>query len=194
MTTVAVNAVALDDIGPLNILEAGPELAAHRHSPYPALADALSRQLDLSVSRIDDGAIVYSNDAWIPRRAVVPASTAVAAKAGAGLETVERGDLASGVRAVSGRLRRSAPAGPGTLLWAEAANSGWHVRVAGRDATRTAAFDWTNAFVLPSHASVDLHYRAAVDAGIRYPSHDHWSLAPAQFPALALLCARLAVE
>ncbi len=29
----------LVDIGPLNILEAGPELAAHRHSPYPALAD-----------------------------------------------------------------------------------------------------------------------------------------------------------
>ena len=27
------------DLGPLNILEAGPELAAHRHSPYPALAD-----------------------------------------------------------------------------------------------------------------------------------------------------------
>jgi carbon-monoxide dehydrogenase large subunit len=29
----------LSDLGPLNILEAGPELAAHRHSPYPALAD-----------------------------------------------------------------------------------------------------------------------------------------------------------
>src|SRR4051812_33893301 len=29
----------LADIGPLNILEAGPELAAQRHSPYPALAD-----------------------------------------------------------------------------------------------------------------------------------------------------------
>jgi carbon-monoxide dehydrogenase large subunit len=29
----------LADIGPLNILEAGPELAGHRHSPYPALAD-----------------------------------------------------------------------------------------------------------------------------------------------------------
>jgi aerobic carbon-monoxide dehydrogenase large subunit len=29
----------LADIGPLHILEAGPELAAHRHSPYPALAD-----------------------------------------------------------------------------------------------------------------------------------------------------------
>ncbi|MEA2983229.1 MAG: aerobic carbon-monoxide dehydrogenase large subunit [Alphaproteobacteria bacterium] len=29
----------LADIGPLNVLEAGPELAGHRHSPYPALAD-----------------------------------------------------------------------------------------------------------------------------------------------------------
>jgi len=29
----------LADLGSLNILEAGPELAAHRHSPYPALAD-----------------------------------------------------------------------------------------------------------------------------------------------------------
>jgi carbon-monoxide dehydrogenase large subunit len=29
----------LTDLGPLTILEAGPELAAHRHSPYPALAD-----------------------------------------------------------------------------------------------------------------------------------------------------------
>src|SRR5258708_5368554 len=33
----------LADIGPLNILEAGPELAAHRHSPYPALADETVR-------------------------------------------------------------------------------------------------------------------------------------------------------
>jgi carbon-monoxide dehydrogenase large subunit len=28
----------LADIGPINILEAGPELSAHRHSPYPPLA------------------------------------------------------------------------------------------------------------------------------------------------------------
>ena len=38
----------------------------------PALADAMTRQLDLSVSRIDNGGIVYANDAWIPNRAVVP--------------------------------------------------------------------------------------------------------------------------
>src|SRR5207344_388880 len=35
----AAGVFTLADIGPLNILEAGPELAAHRHSPYPALAD-----------------------------------------------------------------------------------------------------------------------------------------------------------
>jgi aerobic carbon-monoxide dehydrogenase large subunit len=30
---------ALTDLGSINVLEAGPELAAHRHSPYPPLAD-----------------------------------------------------------------------------------------------------------------------------------------------------------
>src|SRR4029079_8782078 len=33
----------LADIQPINILEAGPELAAHRHSPYPPLADTRVR-------------------------------------------------------------------------------------------------------------------------------------------------------
>src|SRR5919106_3078444 len=33
----------LEDLGPLHILEAGPELAAHRHSPYPALSDGIVR-------------------------------------------------------------------------------------------------------------------------------------------------------
>ena len=32
----------------------------------PALSEALTRQLDLSISRIDTGAIVYANDAWFP--------------------------------------------------------------------------------------------------------------------------------
>ena len=33
----------LPDLGTLHILEAGPELAAHRHSPYPALSDGRVR-------------------------------------------------------------------------------------------------------------------------------------------------------
>src|SRR4029079_14729634 len=36
---VAGGVFTLADIGPLNILEAGPELAAHRPSPHPPPAD-----------------------------------------------------------------------------------------------------------------------------------------------------------
>jgi carbon-monoxide dehydrogenase large subunit len=35
----ATRVFTLADIGPINVLEAGPELSAHRHSPYPPLAD-----------------------------------------------------------------------------------------------------------------------------------------------------------
>jgi hypothetical protein len=132
----------------------------------PVFADALTRQLDLSVSRIDDGATIYSNDAWIPRRAVVPADTTVAATSGAGLPTAARVVAAPGTGGVVGPVHRSTPAGPGTLLWAEAASSGWHARADGRDLVRTNAFDWTNAFALPSHASVALHYRAGGLSGL----------------------------
>ena len=32
----------------------------------PRLTDELTRQLDLTVSRLDEGSIIYANDAWIP--------------------------------------------------------------------------------------------------------------------------------
>jgi len=130
------------------------------------LADALTRQLDLSVSRIDDGAIIYSNDAWIPRRAVVPANTAVAATTGSGLQRAARRDATIPPGGVVGPVGRSTPTGPGTLLWAEAANRGWHARADGRDLARTNAFDWTNAFALPTTASVAIEYRAGALPGL----------------------------
>jgi len=40
----------LADIGPLNILEAGPELSAHRHSPYPPLADGRVRYVGQTIA------------------------------------------------------------------------------------------------------------------------------------------------
>jgi len=130
------------------------------------LADALTRQLDLSVSRIDDGAIIYSNDAWIPRRAVVPADTDVTATAGSGFQSAARRDATIQPVGVVGPVLRSAPTGPGTLLWAEAANPGWHASADGRALTRTNAFDWTNAFALPTTASVAIQYRAGAPAGL----------------------------
>ena len=40
----------LDDIGPITVLEAGPELAAHRHSPYPPLADGHVRYVGQAIA------------------------------------------------------------------------------------------------------------------------------------------------
>jgi carbon-monoxide dehydrogenase large subunit len=41
---------ALADIRPVNVLEAGPELSAHRHSPYPPLADDRVRYVGQTIA------------------------------------------------------------------------------------------------------------------------------------------------
>ncbi len=46
----APNVFTLADIGPTNILEAGPELAAHRHGPYPPLADQRVRYVGQAIA------------------------------------------------------------------------------------------------------------------------------------------------
>src|SRR5215813_7868586 len=51
----------LADIGPINILEAGPELAAHRHSPYPQLAE-LPAVVDVVAAMRPDSPRVF--DEW----------------------------------------------------------------------------------------------------------------------------------
>jgi hypothetical protein len=97
----------------------------------PALDDALQRQLDLSISRLDDGGTIYANDAWVPRRAIVPAGTDVSAPEGAGLAAAARSDAASVARGIGGPVHDSRVVGPGTVLWAEAANGGWHASASG---------------------------------------------------------------
>jgi hypothetical protein len=135
------------------------------------LADQLTRQVDLTVSRIDDGSIIYANDAWIPRRAVVPAGTPVTPPFSSGtrgaLEAAASSDAAAVALGVRGPLSGSDPAGPGTLLWAETAASGWRASVAGHELAHARAFNWTNAYVLPRRASVSLHYHAGLLPGLR---------------------------
>jgi len=46
----AVRVFTLADIGPVNVLEAGPELSAHRHSPYPPLADERVRYVGQAIA------------------------------------------------------------------------------------------------------------------------------------------------
>jgi aerobic carbon-monoxide dehydrogenase large subunit len=47
---LAARVFTLSDIGPINVLEAGPELSAHRHSPYPPLADGRVRYVGQAVA------------------------------------------------------------------------------------------------------------------------------------------------
>jgi carbon-monoxide dehydrogenase large subunit len=42
--------LTLADLGPVNVLEAGPELSAHRHSPYPPLADERVRYVGQTIA------------------------------------------------------------------------------------------------------------------------------------------------
>ncbi|MDQ1509766.1 MAG: hypothetical protein QOG50_1610, partial [Actinomycetota bacterium] len=132
----------------------------------PALGEALTRQLDLSISRIDSGGTVYSNDAWVANRAVVPPGTDVTATAAGALAAAASSNVAAVARGVSGRIGRSEAVGPGTLLWSEAADSGWHASANGRQLVRSKAFDWTNAFALTDRAPVGVHFRAGARPGL----------------------------
>jgi aerobic carbon-monoxide dehydrogenase large subunit len=46
----AAHVFTLADIGPINVLEAGPELSSHRHSPYPPLADERVRYVGQTIA------------------------------------------------------------------------------------------------------------------------------------------------
>ena len=123
----------------------------------PAVDASLAAQLDLAVSRVEPGAIVYENQAWIPGRAVVPPGTEVPVDGDDPLDAAQRTTL-PGTVAVTGPRSDSAPAGPGTLLWAEAADGGWRASVDGQGAPRRDALGWTNAFELEANGPVDLSY------------------------------------
>src|SRR5262249_43113532 len=127
-------------------------------TPNPLLENALGRQLDLELSRVDASGVVYRNDAWIPSRALVPpGSKTVHADAGDPMSAALRTE-AAGVPGVDSSGGRTEPTGPGTLLWSEAANAHWHASSNGHERPRTDAFGWTNAFALDAHAPVSVHY------------------------------------
>jgi hypothetical protein len=131
-----------------------------RGTPDPQLADALVRQLDLTLSRTDPSGIVYENDAWVPMHAVVSAGTNLAGTDTSG----DQGSLLTDSRVARGVAvsnGHTAPIGPGTLLWSEAANSGWKATANGAPAPRQDAFGATNAFTLSSNAPVSVHFHSS---------------------------------
>ncbi len=122
------------------------------------LNDALARQLDLTLSRIDDSGVVYDNDAWIPMRAVVPPKNTGVRVDGRDPQAAAVRSEADGVVGVAAKAATTSAIGPGTLLWSQAANPRWVATVNGRRVVRRDAFGWTNAFALDSHAPVHVRY------------------------------------
>jgi GT2 family glycosyltransferase len=137
--------------------------AGVRAAPQPRLADALARQLDLELSRLDDDVAVYENEAWIPMHAMVPRAAAMAIDVRDARAAALRAE-AAGVKGVPVAGGRTATVGPGTLLWSEAADARWRAEAGGRALARRDAFGWTNAFEVPTRTEVRVRYRAPAGA------------------------------
>jgi hypothetical protein len=130
-----------------------------RGTPQPQVADALARQLDLTLSRVESAGAVYENDAWLPMHALVR-------QVAPDVRVGERDPFASalrtdpaGVQGVPTSGSRTSAIGPGTLLWSEAASKQWHATRAGHALARRDAFGLTNAFAVDGKASVAVNYR-----------------------------------
>lgn len=132
--------------------------SGERGNDQRALSDGLARQLDLTLSRLDEDSVVYENDAWLPMHAEVPADAK-------GVRIDESDSLAAALRTEPDGVRglpvsdgTTADAGPGALLWSEAANDGWKATADGETLVRRDAFGWTNAFAMTKKAPVAVSY------------------------------------
>ncbi|HEV7524499.1 MAG TPA: glycosyltransferase [Acidimicrobiia bacterium] len=130
------------------------------------IADALSRQLDLTLSRVDTSGLVYDNDAWIPSHALVPASVNTVVVDGSDPAAAAVRTDAAGVVGVGVQGGTTNAVGPGTLLWSEAADPHWSATANGHAVARHSAFGWTNAFALDGNATVHVHYAGSRVIGI----------------------------
>ncbi len=130
------------------------------------IANALARQLDLTLSRVDTSGIVYDNDAWIPTRAVVPVGTVGVQIDGRDPQAAAIRSEPDGVVGVTARAGKANAIGPGTLVWSEASSPHWTASASGRALGRRDAFAWTNAFALDASAPVHVHYNGDALVGL----------------------------
>jgi hypothetical protein len=144
------------------VTRAAPKSGLRGRDETP-IADALARQLDLTLSRVDDSGVVYQNDAWIPMHAVVPTGDNSVQIDGRDPQQAAIRSEPDGVTGVGSSLAEGV--GPGTLLWSEAANPNWVATSNGRSLSRRDAFGWTNAFALDASEPVRVHYSGSTAAG-----------------------------
>ena len=142
-----------------------------------AIGNALARQLDLTLSRVDDSGVVYDNDAWIPMRALVRPGTTGVQVDGTDPQAAAVRTEPDGIAGVPATGGTTTAVGPGTLLWSEAANSHWVATAAGHSLARRDAFGFTNAFALDASAPVHVHYaRSSLLSALRLAEVVAWIL------------------
>lgn len=129
------------------------------HTP-PGLVAALRDQLDLARLGSDSAIQLYENQAWYPgltvvrgRHATIPAQPRDPAQVTANTDL-------SGSRPLGDR-----PSAPGTVLWFEADDAGWHATAGGHTLVHRPAFAITNQFRLDTRAAVRISH---VGQGQRY--------------------------
>jgi GT2 family glycosyltransferase len=122
------------------------------------IESGLARQLDLTLSRSDVGGVVYDNDAWMAMHALVPPGNNSVKIDGTDPSAAAIRSEPDGVVGVSAPAGQTGAIGPGSLLWSEAANSGWRASASGTKVVRRDAFAWTNAFALDTRAPVHVHF------------------------------------
>jgi GT2 family glycosyltransferase len=130
------------------------------------ISDALGRQLDLTLSRVDDDGVVYDNDAWIPVHALVAPGTGTVRVDGKDPMAAAIRSEPDGITGVPSRAGTTSPIGPGTLLWSEAASSRWTATADKKPVARRDAFAWTNAFALDAHTPVHVRFSASGALGV----------------------------
>src|SRR5262245_39069214 len=127
--------------------------------PPSRLPDALAGQLDLARLESPPGLALYENTAWIPS----PGTVRPARVDGVPLGSVNatgaalRADVGR-VSTVRGSPSRSAPTGPGLVLWSEAFDRDWNATARGSTLRHVEPFGWQNGFTTTRRASVSITY------------------------------------
>ena len=138
---------------------------AQRHPVPDGLVATVARQLDLRRMAIDPALTAYENTAWVPVRAQVGDDAADVLEGGEPLRGGAATDLAGASEPVllrdDGHTTSSGRVEAGTVYLAEAASSGWQLRVGDEAAARSRALGWANAFEVPDGGPATLRYRTS---------------------------------
>lgn len=109
---------------------------------------ALQQQTDLKAHPVDNALVVYENAAWAPTRALLTPAMVVAATGATTPAASQAAELegapavlSGGPEAFSGTL-----AADSQVLVSDSYQQGWHLTVAGQEATEQRAFGWSMLF------------------------------------------------